>query len=82
VDQGQFSGPDFISTTHQRVNVQFADEFVNFLIPTPLSRGSLYILLTCKSVRLGFFIREDKQLPRVRVNSKFVDFLIMSSISV
>jgi len=26
VDQGQFSDPDFISGTHQRVNVQFADK--------------------------------------------------------
>jgi hypothetical protein len=25
VDQGQFSDPDFISGTHQRENVQFAD---------------------------------------------------------
>ena len=26
VDQGQFSDPDFISGTHQRENVQFADK--------------------------------------------------------
>jgi hypothetical protein len=26
VDQGQFSDPDFISGTHQKENVQFADE--------------------------------------------------------
>jgi hypothetical protein len=27
VDQGQVSDPDFISGTHQRENVQFADEY-------------------------------------------------------
>jgi hypothetical protein len=26
VDQGQFSDPDFISGTHQRKNVKFADK--------------------------------------------------------
>jgi len=26
VDQGQFSDPDLISSTHQRENVQFADK--------------------------------------------------------
>jgi hypothetical protein len=26
VDQGQFSDPDFISGTHQKENVQFADK--------------------------------------------------------
>jgi hypothetical protein len=26
VDQGQFSDPDFISGTHERENVQFADK--------------------------------------------------------
>jgi hypothetical protein len=26
-DQGQYSDPDFISSTHQRENVQFADKF-------------------------------------------------------
>jgi hypothetical protein len=28
VDQGQFSDPDLISSTHQRENVQFADTFL------------------------------------------------------
>ena len=27
VDQGQFSDPDFINSTHQRENVQFADKY-------------------------------------------------------
>jgi hypothetical protein len=26
-DQGQYSDPDFFSSTHQRENVQFADKF-------------------------------------------------------
>ena len=30
VDQGQFSDPDFISGTHQRENVQFADKHVYY----------------------------------------------------
>jgi hypothetical protein len=28
VDQGQFSNPDFISGTHQRENVQFANKYI------------------------------------------------------
>ena len=29
VDQGQLSHPDFISSTHQRENVQFADKYIS-----------------------------------------------------
>ena len=29
VDQGQLSDPDFIGSTHQRENVQFADKYIS-----------------------------------------------------
>jgi hypothetical protein len=29
VDQGQLSDPDFIGSTHQRENVQFADKYTS-----------------------------------------------------
>jgi len=33
VEQGQFSDPDFISGTHHRENVQFADKYLYFSFP-------------------------------------------------
>ena len=33
VDKGQFSDPDFISGTHQRENVQFANKCLLFFTP-------------------------------------------------
>jgi hypothetical protein len=35
VDQGHFSDPDFISRTHQRENVQFADKSI-YISTTPM----------------------------------------------
>lgn len=49
-----------------------------FFIP----RFSVHPCLTCRRLRLGFFMRDVRQPLSVRVNNKLVDFRIISSISV
>jgi hypothetical protein len=46
VDQGHFSDPDFISRTHQRENVQFADKSI-YISTTPMVKTDIITRISC-----------------------------------
>jgi hypothetical protein len=48
VDQGQFSDPDFISGTHKKKNVHFADKLIYLISVKPLSSPHGHV--TCRIV--------------------------------